>query len=208
MKAKTRSNKEVGLTGAVASGKSEVAALLRKHGIPVFDLDDLGRSLLDVKPDLVSSIAEIAGPHVFSEGKLDRRRLRESIFADKTLKKKIEALLHPKIMERYEAERDRAYEQGKKLVVCEAALLIEAGYAEHFDALIVVMASENVRKRRLLARDSVSEFLARQMLAANVDDSARLKASTFIVRNDGSLEELEDQVHRLIDEFRRRSWIT
>jgi dephospho-CoA kinase len=194
----------VGLTGGIASGKSTVAALLKKHGIAVVDLDTIGRSIVDEDPKLAPRIADICGAKVLKDGALDRRALKEHLFGHPADRGRVEKLLHPIIWEKFEKEARALEAAGRKIIVCEAALLLEAGLEKHLGELIVVLSPTELRLKRLLSRDGIDTGLAAQMIAAQVDDVRRRKAATHLIDNQGDVAVLASQVAGIVEKWKKR----
>jgi dephospho-CoA kinase len=176
-----------GLTGGAASGKSTVAGIFAKNGVPVIDADQLAR--------------ELAGPGGRAEpliekrfGKLGRAELRALVFSDPAARKDLEAILHPLIGEESRKRMDALAALGHKHVVYEASLLIEAGRAKEFDGLLVVVATPELQLQRLQTRPGITPELAQGILNAQLKDVQREAVATHVFRNTGSPEELERQV--------------
>jgi len=198
---------KIGLTGGIASGKSLVAKLLKHQGILVVDMDQLSRDLLDTSPTLQKEVIEWMGSGILTDGKIDRLKLRKLIFSDPNKKKQLESLIHPRVRSNFEEIAKAEHAKGRRLVVCEAALLLEGGYFKSLDRLIVVLCPEDVRKSRLLERDKISPELIDQMIRAQVGDEERLKHATYVLRNDSSPANLEKQVTELISSWRKENLI-
>ncbi|MEZ4750539.1 MAG: dephospho-CoA kinase [Bdellovibrionota bacterium] len=198
---------KVGLTGGIASGKSFAAEILRREGIPVIDMDALGKEITDESPTIIREISRIVGKNVGDGGRLDRQGVREAIFADARIKRDLENLLHPMIRREFEDRCDELEEEGKQLVVCEAALLVESGHYKTLEELIVVTAPIEMRKERLIKRDGISEKLANQMIEAQISDKERLAHATYQVRNDGDTTHLYEQMKSIVEKWRDAGWI-
>lgn len=184
----------VGLTGGVASGKSTVACLFARRGVPVIDADEIARSLVAPGSPLLQKLVEAFGEDILTpQGALDRARMRERTFADETLRRKLEAILHPAI--RTEMRR-RSATAGGPYQIFEVPLLVETG-AGDYDRVLVVDCSVETQLKRLLARDGVSEAQARAMLAAQASREQRLERADDVIINDGAPEALEPQVEKL-----------
>lgn len=194
----------VGLTGGIAAGKSTVATLLKKQGIKVINLDTVGRTLVEENPKLAVQIAEICGPYVLKGGTLNRRALREHLFSHPADRAQIEALLHPLIWREFEREAGEAERAGKKIIVCEAALILEAGLENKLDELIVVTAPSELRIKRVQNRDGIDAGLASQMLTSQVDESRRRQAANYIVDNSGDPKETVAQVDAILNGWKKR----
>ncbi len=174
----------VGLTGGVASGKSAVARILKSHGIPVVDADQVSHELLAAEGPVREAV-------LARFGTADRAELRARVFARPEERRALEALLHPAI--RAESERRiRAFSE--PLVVYEAALLVETGRARELDALVVVEAPREARIERLMKRDGCARADAERIVQSQTTDEARRAAATSLIVNNEDLVCLEEKV--------------
>lgn len=189
---------KVGLTGGIASGKSRVAELLKKAGIPVVDMDALSKSVLDRDSELQKKVISNFGPQILTQGKIDRGKVRELVFSDPNKKKLLESWIHPLVRSEFERLAALEHQSGHRLVVCEAALLIEGGYRNSLDQLVIVLASEAVRMKRLVERDQISEELAKHMIQAQCSDEQRTKLADHLIINDQDERNLTQQVENLL----------
>lgn len=185
--------KTIGLTGGIGCGKSTVAAILREQGVPVLDLDQVARQIVEPGQP---ALAEIAGrwPDVVVAGQLDRRALGAKIVQDPAAKKELESITHPRIwegMERWIAA------QTAPAVVIEAALMVETGSYLRYDRLIVVSASPEIQRRRLAAREGYDDATVERWLAAQLPLAEKERVATVVIRNDGDRAQLEAEVRRL-----------
>lgn len=193
-----------GLTGGIASGKSLVAEYLREAGVVVLNLDEIGREVTDMNQALQKEIEKICGvPIIDEKGVLDRGRIREVIFKQPKKRREIERLLHPAILANFEQECEALKQSGHTFIVCEAALLIESGYHKNLDGLIVVTSSSVARKKRLVARDSISAELADKMIASQVSDQERLRLATVVIENQGQKMNLRAKVRALVQSWQK-----
>jgi len=185
----------IGLTGGIASGKTTVANRFRTLGISVIDADAVSRSLVLPGQPALAAIISRFGPDIApAGGALDRRKLRDIVFADRDARADLEAILHPRIRE--EMERLAAMAPGPYLVL-EIPLLIEGVASDRVDRILVVDVDESVQIERLTARDGGSAEQAREILAAQASRAARLaRADDFLV-NTGNLADLHAAVDRL-----------
>lgn len=187
----------VGLTGGLASGKSTVARMLAGRGATVIDADRLVAELYEPGEPGARAAAELFGEEVLDgRGAVDREGLAAVVFADPEARRRLERAVHPLVRERF-AEIARETEG---VVVLEATLLVEAGYAPDFDRVVTVEAEPEARLRRAVAR-GMDEAEARRRLAAQGDGEARRTAADVVIRNDGDLAELERRVDRFWDEL-------
>lgn len=192
----------VGLTGGIASGKSVVAAMLCKRGYSVLDLDALGHELMAPGRAAYDEIVREFGSTVLGAGAdIDRAKLGAVVFADEEKRAQLNRILHPPI--RAEAQRwfgslDRP--GGAKAAFVEAALLIEAGYRDSLDRVVVCWCRPEQQMQRLLAR-GLSEEQARQRIAAQMPIDEKRRVADRVVDCSGTLEETERQVEKFLEEI-------
>ncbi len=180
----------VGLTGGMAAGKSTTARMFAALGVPVLDLDEVGRRVLAEDEDARRAVMH-AFPEAVEDGRLVRARLAEVVFRDVKRLRRLEAILHPRIWRAYEAWLQHLQ---APYAVVEAAALLESGARARVDRLIVVLADARVRRARAQQRGGVGARLFSQVLAAQVSDEERKRAADFLLHNEGSLDALRAQV--------------
>lgn len=190
-----------GLTGGIASGKSAVAARLRALGVPVIDADRLARDVVAKGTPGLEAVVQAFGPAVLdAEGALDRKKLASEVFTDDEKRRRLNAIVHPRIgaltFERAEALR----KEGHALACYEAALLVENGIADGFRPLIVVTAPEDVQVERAMSRDGATADEVRARIRAQMPMDAKVRVADFVIDNHGSRGELE----RRVDDVLRR----
>lgn len=193
----------VGLTGGIASGKSEVSRRFQALGVDVADADIAAREIVAPGQPALAAISRRFGQDiVLADGQLDRRALRERIFADPQARQDLEAITHPAI-------RQRLLEQ------CQAAtspyalaaipLLAEGGGRSAYpwlDRIVVVDAPEHIQHARLMSRDGVDAELAQRMIDAQASRQARRALGEDIITNEGDPTQLDEAVARLDAKFR------
>mgnify|MGYP003633301990 CR=1 FL=1 len=173
----------VGLTGGIASGKSSAEAAFRALGVPVLDADQVARQVVAPGSAGLAAVIEAFGADFLTaDGQLDRRRMRERVFAHPAERTRLEALTHPLIGEAMD-QWCRA-QAAAPYAVLSVAILLESRFRARADFILVVDVSEAVQIERLRARDGIDETLARQMLAAQSSrDARRAAAHGLIGRN-------------------------
>jgi dephospho-CoA kinase len=182
----------VGLTGGLGAGKSEALRLLGELGAATLSTDAVVHELLQ-DDDLIQAVVARLGPAVAPEGRLDRAKIAERVFADDEARAWLEGLLWPHVGERVAAWRAEVGDG--RVAVVEVPLLFESGMDGDFDSTIAVVAEESIRERRAAARGhaAVTARTGRQLTQREKADRA-----DFTVRNDGSLEELKQTLSRLL----------
>lgn len=184
----------VGLTGGLAAGKSAVAACLAGLGAEVVDTDQIARALTGPNGAALPAIVRDFGSRcVGPDGGLDRPAMRARVFADADARRRLEAILHPLILERVRA---RLASSHAPYVVLVVPLLVEnwQDFRELVDRVLVVDCDETLQIRRAMHRDGISEAMARAVLAAQAGRQARLALADDVLDNNGDMQALERQV--------------
>lgn len=187
----------VGLTGGIGAGKSTVADLFRTRGVPVLDADAIARELVDKdKPALARLVAAFGREILDDNGALKRAKLRALVFSDAARRKQLEALLHPLIREEMQARLKQL--KAPYCIVC-IPLLVETGQTADVQRVLVIDAPDELRRRRVVARDGLSETEFNAILAAQAGREERLAAADDVIVNDGghdALKQRVDELHR------------
>lgn len=185
----------VGLTGGIASGKSTVSSRFRALGVPVLDADQVSREVVEPGQAALADIAQAFGADAIqADGRLDRRRLREIVFADEEARRRLEKITHPRIRESIRQWLDQ---QSAPYCVVENAILIESGMDRLVDRVLVVDVSPEVQRERLVQRDGITEALAKQMLAAQSPRDLRIQRADDVIVNQGEPADAAAAVDRL-----------
>jgi dephospho-CoA kinase len=182
----------IGLSGAIASGKSEALAALGRLGAATLSTDAVTHELLD-EPATLARLVERWGPEVSDGGHVDRAKVGAIVFADPDELRWLESVLHPLVGERVVRWREQL-NAGTELAVVEVPLLFEAGMEPFFDATLVVVAGDERRERWASERDTAG-LEGRSGRQLTEDEKAA--RATFVVRNDGDLADLEAALHEL-----------
>ncbi len=185
----------VALTGGIASGKSAVADRFVVLGASVIDADVVARELVAPASDVLAEIVAAFEPGILdANGALDRRAMRERVFADEDARRKLEAILHPRVRS---ALREQAAVARGPYVLLVIPLLVESGHYAWVDRVLVVDAARDVQRSRLLSRDKITIALADAMLDAQVSREQRLAIADDVIENNGALEDLNARVDAL-----------
>ena len=189
-----------GLTGGIASGKSAVGARFRERGLPVIDADQLAREVVAIGSEGLAAVTREFGEGVLlPDGSLDRKAVGDLVFADDTKRRRLNALLHPRITALTLSRSAELGAKGEPLACYEAALLVENGVADAFRPLVVVCATEDVQIARAMARDGSTAEDARARVRAQMSLEAKVKLADFVVENSGTLEALRAAADRTLD---------
>lgn len=182
----------VAITGGIGAGKSEALQAFARHGAAVASSDEIVHRLLAEDPDVLAAVRERLGEDVLVDGRIDRARVAERVFADREALDWLEGLLHPLVVREYLAWREA---QTASLTVTEVPLLYETGGETRFDRVVVVTAPQEVRAaRRGRADDREARLLPEEDKVARAD---------WAYVNTGSLAELDRFVAGVIEELSR-----
>lgn len=194
---------KVGLTGGIGSGKSEVSRLLAARGAVVVDADKIAREVVEPGTSGLAEIVEAFGEEVLRpDGTLDRERLGAIVFADAEKLKVLNGIVHPKVGERSERLQREAPDDA--VVVYDVPLLAENNLAPLYDVVIVVDTPDDVRLERLQRFRGMREADARARIAAQASREDRLRIADIVIRNEGSLDDLEAQVDKVWQDLSSR----
>jgi len=187
----------IGLTGGIAAGKSTVRELLAAQTpLQPFDADACVRRLLDEDEQVIRKIHDLFGSDfISSDGKPDRLRLRESIYADAAARRRLEGVLHPRVRAEWQSLRERCLAQNSHLLA-DIPLLFETGAETYFEAVVVVGCSPSTQLSRLEAR-GIGRRTAEAMLASQWPIGQKTERADFVIWNDGSLAALGRQTELL-----------
>lgn len=185
----------VGLTGGIASGKSTAAKFFGALGVPIIDTDQLARDVVEPGQPPLERLVERFGPSILTEdGHLDRPALRNIVFSDPKARADLEALTHPAIGAAVEA---KSAEAGGVYQILVIPLLVEKNLGSQLNRVLVVDCDEELQIRRLQARDGSTLEQARAILNAQASRATRLKAAHDVIKNEGDMSAVREQVEKL-----------
>jgi dephospho-CoA kinase len=190
--------KVCGLTGGVGMGKSAAAEFLRARRVPVVDTDDLARQLVQPGQPALAEIQAQFGKNIMApDGHLRREDLAQIVFTDGGARQKLEAILHPPIRERWQAQVETWRRENHPLAVVVIPLLFETGAESAFDKIICVACSAATQRERLLARGWTPDQI-RQRLAAQWPTDQKIARSDFVVWTDGTMDVHTQQLDQIL----------
>ena len=190
--------KLLGLTGGVGMGKSIIAGFFRGHGAQIVDSDDLARQLVEPGQPALNEIRAAFGKDTIAPGdRLRRDELARLVFSAAAARKKLEAILHPRIRERWLAQIEIWRGENRALAVVVVPLLFETQAESDFDKIICVACSAPTQRQRLLARGWTPEQI-QQRLAAQWPIEQKIARSDFVVWTEGSPDVSAQQVERIL----------
>ena len=188
----------VGLTGNIASGKSEIARMLADRGATVIDADVLAREAVRPETQALKDIVKRWGKDVLkNDGSLDRAALRQIVFADQSELDALNRIVHPGVTRLRDREIARARERGDQIVVCVIPLLFERNIVEEFDAIVLVDAPRPLRLERMVASRGLEATDAMNMIASQMPAELKRARADYVIENNGSLQDLQRDVDAL-----------
>ena len=190
--------KIIGLTGGIASGKSTVSRFLKELGAVVIDADRIGHEVLRSDAGVRRELVAAFGRQILTPGgSVSRRKLGKLVFADPEALTKLNQIMHPRIVARVEAQLERCRRDGVKVVVVEAALLLETGWALLVDEVWVTVANEAIVIKRLKGRSGLSKSESRARLSAQLPVAEMIEQADLVIDTDCCLDELKAKVAEL-----------
>jgi dephospho-CoA kinase len=191
------------LTGGIGSGKSAVSSRLAEHGAVVIDSDVLAREVVARGTDGLAEVVEVFGDVLTPEGDLDRPAVGRIVFGDEQARRKLEAIIHPRVRAR--AAEIEADAPDDAVVVHDIPLLVETGQADKFDLLLVVDVPPQVQVERLTGARGMTDEEAKARIASQAAREDRLAVADVVVDNSGSLEDLDRRVDEVWADLTHRA---
>ena len=189
----------LGLTGKTGAGKSTVSKFLKEKGAYIIDGDIVAREVLIDNAPLLNTLSENFGNDILENGVLNRKKLAEKAFISPENIELLNSIMHPAINEKIQSEANEAFKT-HNVVIVDAAAIIESGYADTCDKLIVVTAPEEIRKERIIKRDNISEKDAIIRIKGQKDDNFYNDKADYIIRNYEPFS-LENEIAQLIKDI-------
>lgn len=190
--------KILGVTGGVGMGKSTVAVMLGQHGVRVVDTDIVARQVVEPGQPALAEIVAAFGPEMLDEqGRLRRDRLAALVFSKRRLRQQLEAILHPRIRQAWQAQAAQWQREGAPVCAVIIPLLYETNAAAEFEAVICVACSARTQRRRLRER-GWTPLQIRQRLRAQWPIEQKLGLARFVIWTEGSLVSTAAQVARIL----------
>jgi len=194
----------IGLTGSIGMGKSTVAGMLRRLGLPVHDADAAVHGLMEKGGAAVAAV-EAAFPGVAEEGRIDRARLAPKVLGDAVALRRLEAILHPLARASAHAFLARQARLRRPLAVLEIPLLFETGGEKLCDAVIVVSAPTSTQRARVLGRGGMTEARFEAILERQLSDAEKRSRADFVVQTGLSKAHALRQVRGIVKLLKRRA---
>ena len=190
--------KVIGLTGGIGSGKSTVSQLLAEFGAVIIDADRVGHEAYQPGTETWQALVDAFGEQILAYDKnIDRKQLGSIVFKDPESLKKLNGIVHPRMYEMMKGRIEGYRQDGQKVVVLDAAILLEAGWDTLVDEIWVTVASEDVVIERAVKRTGLPEEQIRSRIRSQLSNEERIKHAGAVIYNDGDLQELKEKVKEL-----------
>ncbi|OFZ02047.1 MAG: dephospho-CoA kinase [Bacteroidetes bacterium RIFCSPLOWO2_12_FULL_31_6] len=178
-----RNNKPllVGLTGGIGSGKSTVAKIFNALGVKIYNSDVEAKNIVNTDVEVIKLIKQKFGKEIYENGLLNSKKLAQLVFDNKAALEELNAIVHPKVKQHF--EHWIQHHTTEKILTKEAAILIESGAYKTLDKIILVTAPEELKIKRVLARDDSNETDIRKKIAAQLSDIEKTKYTDYTIVN-------------------------
>jgi len=187
----------IGLTGSFGSGKTTVAEMFRRAGAKLIDADEIARQVVEPGSPALNEIVDLAGQQILkADGRLDRAALADRLFSDDALRRRVNAVIHPRVRE-IELRRLEQWRNEPLVVLC-VPLLLENQMDRLVDRVVVVTVDDRVRVERLKERDGLADEQIAARLRAQMPQAEKAARADFVINNSGSREDTQRQVDDLL----------
>ena len=191
---------KVGLTGGIGSGKTTVSNFLLDYGIPVYNSDCKGKTLMNTNLELKNNIVSIFGERVYDNGILNTNLLSSIVFNDSSKIEQLNNLVHPKVAQDFNQWIGKNH--NKPILVKEAAILIESGAYLNMDKIILVVSEKSTRINRVSKRDNSDLESIEKRINLQLTDNEKIKYADYIIENNSSLENLKLEVLKVVNKIK------
>lgn len=174
--------KKIGITGGIGSGKTIICDVFKLLGVSVFHADHVARDLQQNDNNVKNALIGLFGSNIYnSDGTLDRTSIARLIFNDKDLMQKVNQIIHPAVREKF--SNWTADHESEDYLLYEAAILFESGYYKELDLNILVLADEEIRIKRVMQRDDISEQAVRERIRNQMPDEEKISLADYVLEN-------------------------
>tara|TARA_B100001079_G_scaffold235532_1_gene217473 strand:- start:84 stop:677 length:594 start_codon:yes stop_codon:yes gene_type:complete len=185
---------KLGITGGIGSGKSTASEFFEKKGAFIFDADSEAKNLLTNNSNLSQRIIATFGSQVTTKKQLDLKRLSVLVFSSKSLQDKLNNIVWPEVSSVMIDAAEKAENDGVTLFIVDAALLIEAGFNDFFNSILLITADKSMRLNRILLRKNIPENQIEKRMALQMPESEKQKQAQTTIKNNGNMQELHTQL--------------
>lgn len=190
--------KKIGITGGIGAGKSMVCQQIEEKGYPVFYTDIKAKELISNNVQIRAEIVALFGDKAYTKKTFNSEFISQQIFSDPNKRQQLNQIVHPEV---YKSFDSWCKKQKPNLVFIESALMIETGYYRQLDAVILVVADESVRIKRVMERDHLEREAVTKRIQAQSSDEQKVKIANYLINNDSNLVHLKEQIDAILQEI-------
>ena len=185
---------KLGITGGIGSGKSTASAFFKKKGAFVIDADSEAKNLFTKNNNLTRRIITTFGPQVTTNNQLNLKRLSELVFSSKSLQNQLNEIIWPEVSQLMIEAAQKAEIEGLKLFIVDAALLLEAGFIEFFNSILLITADKSTRIERILNRKNIPDDQIEKRMALQMPELEKKKLANTTIENNGTVSDLHEKL--------------
>ena len=185
---------KLGITGGIGSGKSTASEFFKKKGAFIFDADSEAKNLITNNSNLSQHIIATFGSQVTTKKQLDLKRLSALVFSSHSLQNKLNNIVWPEVSSVMIDAAEKAENDGVTLFIVDAALLIEAGFNDFFNSILLITTDKSMRLNRILLRKNIPENQIEKRMALQMPESEKQKQAQTTIKNNGNMQELHTQL--------------
>ena len=185
---------KLGITGGIGSGKSTASEFFKKKGAFIFDADSEAKNLFTNNTNLTQRVIATFGSQVTANNQLDLNQLSELVFSSKSLQNQLNEIIWPEVSQLMIEAAQKAENVEMKLFIVDAALLLEAGFIEFFNSILLITADKSTRIERIFNRKNIPEDQIEKRMALQMPESEKKKLAHHIIENNGTLSELNEKL--------------
>lgn len=190
----------LGLTGGIASGKSTLSNIFRELGIKIADADKIAKEISE-REDVLLEIKNIFGNGVFDEnGILDRKKLKEEVFSDKSKLKKLNDIVHPKVWNEFKKIKEKTAKND--IIIFDVPLLFESGMDKMCDKVLLIYINRELQIKRMFERDGIDRELALKIINSQMSLEEKMSKSHLKIENSGTVEDLRIKAKKIYEELK------
>ena len=185
---------KLGITGGMGSGKSTASVFFKDKGALVFDADLEAKKLITSNSTLKKQIISAFGTEITADNQLDLKKLADVVFSTEKHQKSLNDIVWPEVSNVMKDAAKNAENDEAKLFIVDAALLLEAGYSQFFNSILLVTADKSVRYKRIQKRKNIPEDQIEKRMALQMPEAKKKKLAHAIIENNGNLSELHEKL--------------
>ena len=185
---------KLGITGGIGSGKSTASEFFKKKGAFIFDADSEAKNLVINNTKLTQHVIATFGSQVTTNNQLNLKRLSELVFSSKSLQNSLNEIIWPEVSQLMTVAAKKAENEGVKLFIVDAALLLEARFIEFFNSILLITADKPIRIERILNRKNIPKDQIEKRMALQMPESEKKNLVDTTIDNNGTLSKLHEKL--------------